>query len=272
MPGIVKTAIASLVLSALAAQARADIPTGPAPGGPLTSPAPPVSSTATSTAPSGSAPISTTKEDDEGTPKLSMPTESDRAAWTHSGFRLELAFVYGKMDGLRGAPSGRETGVLLHAGLRLDHDWSLMSTFEYVGVSQHLGLSGLRYMGTLDPTWHVTRAFSLAFGFGFGGFVEGSTGRPDDAQQATDVSITLPNASPPIPKCAGVGAAGLLRASYAWVMGPRSTFNAELEVDGQYTACVEPTGVVEPDTAQAIARTQYWPHVGITGAVGFAWR
>src|SRR5580704_13485409 len=169
-------------------------------------------------------------DDPDGEVKLSLPTESDRVAWVRPGFRLGLGLDYGELVGLRGAPSGRELGVNMHAGLRLDEDWSLLVSFDYGRVSSNAGISGLRYAGTLDPTWHVTRAFSLAFGFGFGGFVEGSTGRPDDAQQATDVSITLPNASPPIPKCAGVGAAGLLRASYAWVMGPRSPFTAELVI------------------------------------------
>jgi hypothetical protein len=233
---------------------------------------PPTAATATSTAPSGTVGISTAKDDDEGTPKLSLPTESDRVAWTRSGFRLALGLVYGTMDGLRGAPSGRLFGALIHAGIRLDHDWSLMSTFEYTAASSHLGLSGLRYMGTLDPTWHVSRAFSLAFGFGFGGFVESGTGRPDNAPQATDVSITIPNPGPPLPLCAGVGVAGLVRAAYAWVLGPRATTNVELELDGQYTSCGDPTGVVEPDTAQAITRTQYWPHVGATVSWGFAWR
>jgi len=228
---------------------------------------------ATATKPSGSAPISTTKDDDEGTPKFSLPTEADRDAWTHSGFRLGLGLVYGRMIGLRGAPSGRLLGPNLHAGLRLDRDWSLLASFAYESASASGGLSGLRFAGTIDPTWHVTPSFSLAVGFGFGGIVEGHTGRTDMAQQAgTGTSLTLPSASPPVPSCSGVGAAGLARAEYMFVLGPRTQTNLELEVMGQYTACVDRTGAVDPDTAQPIVRTQYWPHYGVTLSWGFAWR
>jgi hypothetical protein len=227
---------------------------------------------ATSTKPSGSAPISTNKDDDEGTPKFSLPTEADRVAWTRSGFRLGLGLAYGRMVGLRGAPSGRLLGPNLHAGLRLDRDWSILASFTYESASASGGLSGLRFAGTIDPTWHVTPSFSLAFGFGFGGFVEGRTGRADMAQQAVDTSITFPSASPPVPSCSGVGAAGVARAEYMFVLGPRTNTNVELEVLGQYTGCVDRTGRVDRDTAQPIVRTQYWPHYGATLSWGFAWR
>jgi hypothetical protein len=211
-------------------------------------------------------------DDDDAPPKLSLPTESDRVAWTQSGFRLGLGLEYGRLVGLRGAPSGRLLGPVLHAGVRLDQDWSLLATFVYASASARGGLAGLRFAGTLDPTWHVTRKLSLALGFGFGGIVEGNSGRPDMAPQATDVSITLPSATPAVPSCNGVGAAGLARASYTWVMGPRAATGVELEVIGQYTSCVGRTSRVEPDTAQPITRTQYWPHAGVTLAWGFQWR
>jgi hypothetical protein len=211
-------------------------------------------------------------DEDDAPPKLSLPTENDRVAWTKSGFRLGLGLEYGRLAGLRGAPSGRLLGPVLHAGLRLDEDWSLIATFVYASASARGGLSGLRFAGTLDPTWHVTRSLSLAFGFGFGGIVEGNSGRPDMAAQATDVSITLPSATPAVPSCSGVGAAGLVRAAYTWVLGPRASTGVELEVLGQYTSCVGRTSHVEPDTAQPITRTQYWPHAGVTLAWGFQWR
>jgi hypothetical protein len=211
-------------------------------------------------------------DEDDAPPKLSLATESDRVAWTKSGFRLGLGLEYGRLAGLRGAPSGRLLGAVLHAGLRLDEDWSLVATFVYASASAHGGLSGLRFAGTLDPTWHITRRLSLAFGFGFGGLVEGNTGRPDMAPQATDVSITLPGAAPAVSSCTGVGAAGLARAAYSWVLGPRASTGLELEVLGQYTSCVGRTSRIEPDTAQPITRTQYWPHAGVTLAWGVMWR
>src|ERR1041385_2469165 len=85
--------------------------------------------------------------------KLSLPTEADREAWTRPGFRLELGLTYGRLEGLRGAPSGRLLGPTLRAGLRLDRDWSLITSFEYASArGSHGGLQGLRFAGTLDPT------------------------------------------------------------------------------------------------------------------------
>ena len=212
--------------------------------------------------------------DDDGVVKLSLPTEADRVAWTQPGFRLALGFAYGRMEGLRGAPSGRLLGPLLHAGLRLDKDWSIYAAFMYASASAAGGLSALRFAGTIDPTWHATGSLALAIGFGFAGLVEGRTSRmdPDPLGSTLDTSYTFPDASHPLPSCSGVGAAGLARGTYAYVMGPRATFDVELEVFGQYTACIDRTGRVEPDTAQPIIREQYWPHVGVSLALGFMWR
>ena len=227
--------------------------------------------TGTATKPSGTVGIN--KEEDEA-PKLSLPTESDRVAWTKPGFRLGLGLEYGRLDGLRGAPSGRLIGAVLHAGLRLDEDWSLMTTFIYASASQSGGLKGLRFAGTIDPTWHVTRSLSLAFGFGFGGIVEGSTGRKDadPLGNTINTSYTFGSSTHPVTSCSGVGVASLLRAAYTWVLGPRSATSVELEIIGQYTSCIDKTGRVDPDTAQPIVRTQYWPQAGATLGWGFSWR
>ncbi|MEO6776016.1 MAG: hypothetical protein ABI467_23850 [Kofleriaceae bacterium] len=218
-------------------------------------------------------PIAKQSDDDDGTPKLSLPTEADRIAWQRSGFRLGLGLVYGRFEGLRGAPSGRLLGAQLHAGLRLDADWSLITSLEYASVSgPHGGLSGLRFAGTLDPTWHLTPSFSLAIGIGFGGIVEGRTNRSDPSPPETDTSYTFPNAHPPLASCSGVGVAALARAEYAWVLGPRAQTALALELDGQYTGCVENSGSVEADTAQPIERRQFWEHAGVTLAWGITWR
>lgn len=229
-------------------------------------------STATTERGTTTAPISAKPDDEEGVPKLSLPTEADRVAWLNPGFRLGLGLVYGRMYGIHGPPDGRILGAQMHAGLRLDAQWSLYTTFQYASAAAPGALSGLRFEGTVDPTWNVTRAFSLAVGFGFGGIVEGRTSRADNAPQATDVSITLPSARDPLPSCSGVGVVGLARATYAWVLGPRASTNLELETFGQYTECVDRTGMVDPDTAAPIQRTQYWPHVGVTLSWGITWR
>jgi hypothetical protein len=231
-------------------------------------------STANAEKGTSSAAISTAKDDEEGTPRFSLPTEADRVAWQKPGFRMGLGLGYGQFHGVGGAPSGRLIGAVLHAGLRLDRDWSIVSTFQYELASKHGGLSGLRFAGTVDPTWHVTPSLSLAIGVGFGGIVEGRTGRMDvDPLGSTlSSSYTFPNAKTPIPSCSGVGATALARGEYAWVLGPRSQTGVALEVMGQYTECVDSAGRLDVDTAQPIERHQYWPHVGAQLTWGVMWR
>ena len=212
--------------------------------------------------------------DDDGPPRLSLPTEADNVAWTRAGFRLQLGVTYGRMAGLDGAPSGRLLGPTVRFGIRLDADWSILGSLQYNSASAAGGLSGLRFAGTIDPTWHATRHLSLALGLGFGGIVEGRTGRmdPPPLPSSLGTSYTFPSASPPVSSCNGVGAAGLLRAEWAWVLGSRSATSLGLEALGQWTGCVADTGRVEPDTGQAIVRTQWWPHVGATGTWSVMWR
>ncbi len=211
---------------------------------------------------------------DEPDAKLSLAVESDDEAWQHSGFRLGLGLEYGELSGLRGAPSGRLLGPELHVGMRLDRTWSLYTTFEYASASSRAGISGLRFAGTIDPTWHLSRSFSLGVGFGFGGIVEGHTNRPDIAPLGStlDTSYTFPSSSPPLPSCSGDGVAAIARATYTHLLGPHSATTVELEMIGQDTTCSEGTGNVEPDTAQPIVRRQYWTNVGATLFWGMAWR
>ncbi len=220
------------------------------------------------------APAAKKAADDDGEAKLSLPTEGDRVAWTRSGFRLGLGLVYGQLVGLRGAPSGRLLGPTIRIGLRLDETWSLVASFQYASAVTPHQLSGLRFAGTLDPTWHATRHLSLAVGFGFGGIVEGRTDRPDVEPfgPSLNSSYTFPDARAPLPSCSGVGAAGLARVEWAYVLGPRAQTVLSFEVLGQWTGCVDDTGMVEPDTGQAIVRRQWWPHTGFTFGWGIAWR
>lgn len=207
-------------------------------------------------------------------PKLSLPTEADRQAWQRPGFRLGIAASYGELVGLRGAPSGALYAANLRAGLRLDARWSIAASFQYALASRSGGIEGLRFAGTIDPTIHITPSVSVALGFGFGGIVEGQTTRADamPLPSSLESSYTFPDASTPLAKCSGVGAAALARAEYAYVLGPRMAGVIGVEVVGQWTGCVDDTGRVEPDTGKAIVRRQWWPHTGATLSVGFAWR
>ncbi len=240
-----------LSLAALPWTARADPPAAAAP--PVTAAAPP----------------------EESPFKLSLPTEADRALWRKPGLRLMLGIAYGQLRGLGGVPSGRLLGAIVRIGTRLDQDWSILTSFQYASASARGGLSGLRFAGTLDPTWHVTEHLDLAIGFGFAGIVEGRTGRadPDPTQRSSlNNSYTLIDASPALPSCSGVGVTGLFRASYLTALGPVSSTGLSAEVLGQWTGCVDTLGRVEPDTAEPITRRQFWPHVGGTLAWMIAWR
>jgi hypothetical protein len=212
--------------------------------------------------------------DSEAEPKLSLPTEADRDAWRRGGFRMGLGVSYGDLVGLEGAPSGRLLGFLLRLGVRLDPDWSLLASLQYARASSPGGLDGLRFAGTIDPTWHATAHLSLAVGLGFGGIVEGSTSRPEvnPLPGSLSTSYTFPSPSPPLPSCSGVGLAALARAEWTIVLGPRSATSFAIEAVGQWTGCVDDTGQVDLDTGQAIVRRQWWPHTGGTVQWGFTWR
>ena len=251
--------------AAPAPAAPVDPPAAPAPAAPADPPAAPVAAPAAPYVP----------DDGDGPVRLSLATESDAVAWTQSGFRLELGLAYGQIRGQGGAPDGRLLGPLLRLGARVSPEWSLLTTFVYESASAEGGLSGLRYGGTLEPTWHATANLELGLGLGFGGVVEGRTLRPDpDAAQRASLnnSYTFPDARPPLSSCSGVGAVAVFRARWAWLLGPRAQMGPTLEVFEQYTACIDDTGRVEPDTARPIVRRQWWPHLGGTLSWGFMWR
>jgi hypothetical protein len=213
--------------------------------------------------------------DDEGEPRLSLPTESDRAAWKKPGFRFGLGLVYGRLFGINGPPNAQLIGPTIRFGIRLDERWSLMGSFQYLYASGAAGTRGLRYAGTIEPTWHATENLSLGVGIGFGGMVGPISNRPDppNPQGGTlDASYTFPDARTPFQSCDGVGVAGLLRAEWMLVLGPRSSTGLALETDGQWTGCVEDTGNLEPDTATPIVRRQWWGHFGTSLAWVILWR
>jgi hypothetical protein len=212
--------------------------------------------------------------DDDGPPRLSLPTETDRSVWKKPGFRFGLGLVYGRLLGIHGPPNGQLIGPTIRLGIRLDDDWSLMGSFQYLYATGTGGLRGLRYAGTIEPTWHATEHLNFAVGIGFAGLVEPSSTRPNPDPQPDKLatSYTFPDARTPLPSCSGVGFTGLLRAEWMMVLGPRSSTGLAVEGNGQWTGCVDDTGRVEPDTASAIVRRQWWPHLGGSLAWVILWR
>ena len=211
--------------------------------------------------------------DEDPAPRLSLPTESDRALWRKPGFRFGLGLVYGRLYGIGGPPDGQLIGPTIRGGVRLDEAWSLMGSLAYLyAKGTGTAMQGLRFAGTLEPTWHATEHLSFAVGIGFGGIIEPSTSRPNPEPQAVDTSYTFPDAKTPLPSCNGVGVAGLVRTEWTMVLGPRSATGLLLQMDGQWTGCVDDTGVLEPDTATPIVRRQWWPHLGGSLTWEILWR
>ncbi len=232
---------------------------------------------AEATSPAEAAPLpaaATADDDDFKLPfRLSLPTLADHKAWQTLGFRLQLGYGYGAALGLSGAPDADLHVIIIRVGARLDEDWSLLSSFQY-GVASG-GILGMRFSGTLDPTWHVWSGLELALGAGFAGIVEGGPPRTDpSAAQRSEIvaSYTFPDNSKLLPRCSGVGAAALARVGWNFVIGPLASTTLSAQVDGQWTGCEEDLDRLEPDTAEAIVRRQWWGHVGSTLTWTIAWR
>jgi hypothetical protein len=212
--------------------------------------------------------------DEDPPPRFSLPTESDRALWRKPGFRFGLGLVYGRFFGIDGPPNGNLIGPTVRMGLRLDEQWSLMGSLQYLYATASNVMRGLRFAGTVEPTWHATDHLSLSVGLGFGGLIENGSNKPDPSPLGGTLnsSYTFPNASAPLPSCSGGGVTGLLRGEWSWILGPRASTALALETDGQWTGCVDDTGQVDPDTATPIVRRQWWPHVGASLAWVITWR
>jgi hypothetical protein len=115
--------------------------------------------------------------DEDPPPRLSLPTESDRALWRKPGFRFGLGVAYGHFYGIGGPPNYNLIGPTIRAGLRLDEAWSLLGSLQYLYATGTAGMKGLRFAGTVEPTWHATAHLSLAAGIGFGGIIESGSSR-----------------------------------------------------------------------------------------------
>ena len=205
--------------------------------------------------------------------KLSLPTVADKEAWQQAGFRLQLGYAYGHLMGVNGSPGGVTHAAVIRAGARLDEQWSLLSTLNYSGASQDM--VGLRFLGTLDPTWHVTERFSIAVGAGFGGIVEGFADREDEEIELNDAlvaSYTHVGNDSLLPACVGVGAAALVRVAFDLVIGPTASYGWFFQGDGTYTKCEMSLGRVDPDTARPLVRRQYWGTYGANLGMMVTWR
>lgn len=204
--------------------------------------------------------------------KTSLAIETDQEAWRRPGFRVSLGYM---LDGLVGAeaalPDGAIHTAVLRVGARLDADWSLFATLRY-GVRHNRPL-GLRYSGTLEPTVHLTDELSLALGVGVAGFVITETEQPSPEPETRVIATyTLPNADALVSSCLGAGVIALARLDYTLVSSDLYAYGPSVQLDTQWTGCVEQLGRADPDTGEPINLRQFWQHFGASLGFSFWWR
>jgi hypothetical protein len=209
-------------------------------------------------------------QDEEPEFKPSLEVESAEEAWRETGFRVALGYVYDEVFGVGGVPAGVHHSAVLRVGPRLDADWSLLASFRY-GVKLSGALGGLRFGGTIEPTYHLTDAWTLSIGAGIGGFVINETGAQTPPVQ-TVATFTLPGTDPLLRACQGAGLLAILRTEYTFYVSTLFGTGPALQFDAQWTQCTEQLNRSDPDTGEAIVLRQYWVNYGLSVAWLFWWR
>ena len=104
------------------------------------------------------------------------------------------------------ASQGSLIGPVVRGGVRLDESWSIMSTLSYqYAMGTGTVMQGLRYAGTIEPTWHATEHLALAVGLGFGGIVEPRPRGPIPTPSPAPSRRRTPSPMPSIPCPAAAG-------------------------------------------------------------------
>lgn len=203
--------------------------------------------------------------------RVSLPTEEDTELWKQSGFRFQFGYAFGWLDGAGELPSAMAHEIVVRAGARLEPEWSLFGTLSYGFTDGEI--CGVRFIATIEPTFHPVPELAIALGWGLGGFVETASTRPDPAPEQEE-SLVAPYTMTEgvIPVCTGLGTAAVLRVDYQFVLGNLFSMGPSLEGAVMWTGCEEDTGRVEPDTAEAIVRRQWWQHYTISAGWMFSWR
>lgn len=204
--------------------------------------------------------------------KTSLAVETNEEAWRRAGFRVSLGYMLDGLVGLDEAlPDGAIHTAILRVGARLDEDWSLFATLRY-GVRHHRPL-GLRYSGTIEPTVHLTDELSLSVGVGVAGFVITDTDAPSPEPESRVVATyTLPDAEALVSSCLGAGVIALARLDYTLVSSDLLSYGPSVQLDSQWTGCVQQLGRADPDTGEAISLRQFWHHFGASLGFSFWWR
>lgn len=202
--------------------------------------------------------------------RLSLPTKADHYAWNETGFRLQLGYGLGRQFAIEALPEFTTHAMIVRGGVRLSEDWSLFGHLRYeVAVGD---ASGLRYAGTIEPTYHITDGFTMSLGLGVGGLIV-SVDEPTRGQRdRSGPPRTRIESTPPLNECTGTGVVATARLEYSFVLGSLGATGPAIWTDVQYTACTAEVAGVNPETGGPSKVKQYWHHH--SGAVGwfFSWR
>lgn len=224
-------------------------------------------------------------EKDDYIVRLSFPTAQDFEVWRNPGIRVQLGYAYGRQLSDGPGPGFSTHTITFRPQVRVSEHWSLAAN---VGYSITRGdFSGLRWMVTIEPTFHPIAGLGISVGVGYAGIIGN---RPHDPTQ--DPSFVSPNepfrdqvvefleepASRTVGpsyhmwSCDGAGAAAVVRAEYLFVVGPLFASGPYIQGDLQRTRCEETAGGVNLETGEQVKFRQWWVHHGWNAGWWFTWR
>ncbi len=126
--------------------------------------------------------------------------------------------------------------------------------------------SGLRFSGTLEPTWHITDGFAVAGGLGYG-VLMGSR---------TDYYYTEITDNAVLGDCDDGALVALARVTYLFRVGHLFSTGPALQLDSQWTSCTDRYESYEWDGDEErvidVALQEWWWHKTIGILWVFAWR
>lgn len=268
------TSLATLFLVLVGSPAPGELPSGTAPPQPSTAA---VAAAATPPAPAttqpAAAPIVHVVDEKERAQleqtdnvRLSLPTESDRAAWARSGLRVALAYGYGIVTGAGPAWSFRSSSAMLRPSFRLDQRWELGVAMLY-----GIGPNGVRWSVTIEPTLFVWRQLGISAGVGYGGLFISKADVNTGSLPTETVSRTL-SSSEHLSSCTGSALTTAIRIEYLFVVGSLFASGPFVDLNEQWTGCGQSFGQTDQETGRSVVLTQWWRQTTTTFGWWFAWR
>jgi hypothetical protein len=200
--------------------------------------------------------------------RLSLPTESDAAAWAAPGLRVQLGYGYGFVQGTGPAWSWRGHNVLLRPSARIDAHWALGVAMLY-----GTGPGGVRWSVTAEPTFHPWRQLGVTVGLGYGGLSVSDPLAPSGRLRGPDEVVSRNLADDEtLQSCTGSAVSSLLRVEDLFVAGPLFASGPLVQVQGQWTRCQATFGRTNAETGRPVVLTQWWRQSSLMLGWWLAWR